>query len=90
MPQRHVKCITRRRCVLTCNPHASKTNNLCRLQRTIQTPFPSRCLALSRAAPRSLVLHTRPMELKGTHLACRGLASMLQEQTCTGSSVENN
>lgn len=36
--------------VLTCNPHVSKTNNLCRLQRTIQNPFPSRCLALSRAA----------------------------------------
>lgn len=58
MPQRHFKRITRTRCVLTCNPHASKTNNLCRLQRTILTPFPSRCPALSRAAPRSLVLHT--------------------------------
>ena len=29
-------------------------------------------------------------ELRGTHLTCRGLASMIQKQTCTGGSVENN
>lgn len=89
------KCIARGRCVLSHYPHSSKTQQVVQITENNSNPLsPHKCPALSTIAPAAKLLGCRgwccSSELKGTHLTCRGLASMLQEQTCTGGSQENN